>query len=207
MKGLLLKDVYLINKYCRAFILLIVVFVSISIWGNGNMFFMFYPCLISGMIPMTLLTCDEREKWSEYAGTLPYTRTQIVSAKYIIGFSTTMSVIILIAIVQAIKMTIANTFDFNEYFALLMNLVSISLIVPAILLPFIFKFGAEKGRIIYYVVIGGTCGIGFALENINGNLFALLAEISPILVGFSVAVLLYVISWLLSIKFYKNREI
>lgn len=207
MKGLLLKDVYLINKYCRAFILLIVVFVSISIWGNGNMFFMFYPCLISGMIPMTLLTCDEREKWSEYAGTLPYTRTQIVSAKYIIGFSTTMSVIILIAIVQAIKMTIANTFVFNEYFALLMNLVSISLIVPAILLPFIFKFGAEKGRIIYYVVIGGTCGIGFALENINGNLFALLAEISPILVGFSVAVLLYVISWLLSIKFYKNREI
>lgn len=207
MKGLLIKDVYLINKYCKVFILLIVVFVSISIFGNGNMFFTLYPCLISGILPMTLLTYDEREKWSEYAETLPYTRAQIVSAKYIIGLITTMSIIILIAIAQAIKMAIAKTFIFNEYCTLIMTIVSISLIVPAILLPFIFKFGAEKGRIIYYVVIGGTCGIGFALENINGNLFAFLAEVSPILVSFSVAILFYIISWLLSIQFYKNREI
>lgn len=207
MKGLLLKDVYMINKYCRAYILLIVVFFAISIFRNGNMFFILYPCLIIGMLPMTLITYDEREKWSEYAETLPYTRAQIVSAKYIIGLGIIMPVNILFAIAWAVEMTTAKTFVFNEYCTLLMTLVSISLIVPAILMSFIFKFGTEKGRIMYYVVVGGICAIGVLLEKINGNSFAFLLEVPPVLAGFFVAILLYALSWLLSIHFYKNREI
>lgn len=207
MKGLLLKDVYMINKYCRAYILVIVLFLAVSVFGNGNMFLTIYPYLITGMLLVTLITYDEREKWSEYAGTLPYTRAQIVSAKYILGLSIIMPVIIFTAIVRAVETITAKTFIFNEYCTLLMTLVSISLIVPAIILPFIFKFGAEKGRIIYYVFIGGTCAIGASLEKINGNPFTLLAEVSPVPAGFLIAILLYVLSWLLSIHFYKNREI
>ena len=85
MKGLLLKDFYMAAKYCRAFLLLVIVFLAVSIWGDENVFFVIYPVLIAGMIPVTLYSYDEREKWTLYSGTLPYTRTQFVSSKYLVG--------------------------------------------------------------------------------------------------------------------------
>ena len=52
---------------------------------KSNMFFVFYPCLFCGMVPVNLLAYDERSRWLQYSGTLPYTRAQIVSGKYLIG--------------------------------------------------------------------------------------------------------------------------
>ena len=64
MKGLLLKDFYLISKYCRAFLFIMAVFIGVSFLGEGNLFFAFYPCIISGMLPMTLIAYDEQKrKW------------------------------------------------------------------------------------------------------------------------------------------------
>ena len=85
MKGLLLKDLYMAAKYCRSILLVIVVFLSISFLGEDNLIFGFYPCLFCGMIPASLLSYDERSKWNVYCGTLPYTRAQFVSVKYLFG--------------------------------------------------------------------------------------------------------------------------
>ena len=84
MKGLLLKDWYMMKKYCRYYLFVSIGFIILSMMSSGNMFFIFYPCLLAGMIPVNLLGYDERSRWTEYVGTLPYTKTQIVSAKYLI---------------------------------------------------------------------------------------------------------------------------
>ena len=55
MKGLLLKDWYMIQKYCRSYILITAVIIGISIANGENLFFTFYPCMLCGMIPVTLL--------------------------------------------------------------------------------------------------------------------------------------------------------
>ena len=44
MKGLLLKDLYMAAKYCRAFLLIVVVFLAVSFFGDDNIFFVVYPC-------------------------------------------------------------------------------------------------------------------------------------------------------------------
>ena len=85
MKGLLLKDWYMMKKYCRMYIFIAAVFIAVSLVNNGNMFFVFYPCLLCGMIPVNLLGYDERSRWMQYSGTMPYTKTQIVSGKYLVG--------------------------------------------------------------------------------------------------------------------------
>lgn len=36
MKGLLLKDFYMAMKYCRAYVVIAVVFSLLSIWGNTS---------------------------------------------------------------------------------------------------------------------------------------------------------------------------
>ena len=85
MKGLLLKDLYLAAKHCRAFLLVAVVFLGVSFAGDENIFFIVYPTLITSMIPMTLISYDERDRWTQYSAALPYSRGQLVSSKYLIG--------------------------------------------------------------------------------------------------------------------------
>ena len=78
MKGLILKDLYMIKSYCKSYLLIAVVFFAVSFAGNNNMFFAFYPCLLCGMIPVTLLGYDERSRWIQYSGTMPYTKTHYI---------------------------------------------------------------------------------------------------------------------------------
>ena len=85
MKGLLLKDFYLSWRYCRAFLVIVAVFLAVSFTGDDNIFFLIYPIMIASVIPMTLVSYDEHDKWTAYSGTLPYTKTQLVSTKYLVG--------------------------------------------------------------------------------------------------------------------------
>ncbi len=209
MKGLLLKDLYLICKYCRVYILMIAVFIVVSFVGDGNLFFTFYPCIISGMLPMTLIAYDERENWNAYAGGLPFTKAQMVSVKYVIGLSMSAVVLTAVAIGEACRMVYSQMFVLSSYLILLIILLSLSLLAPALMLPFVFKFGSEKGRIIYYVVIILACGGSAALisTDANSSIISSQAGMSLAIVVCSASVLLYCISWLLSIYFYKRREV
>lgn len=87
MKGLLRKDLYLMIKYCRLFFILIIVFSFAGAWNN-NLFFALYPITISSIIPVNLLSYDEKSNWSLYACTFPCSRKEIVSSKYILTVCT-----------------------------------------------------------------------------------------------------------------------
>ena len=85
MKALLQKDLYQLRAYCKSYLLICAVFFGISLAGEGNLFFITYPAMLCSLIPATLQTYDERGKWACFAGTLPFTRAQLVSAKYLVG--------------------------------------------------------------------------------------------------------------------------
>lgn len=208
MKGLLLKDLYMTKKYCRSFLLLIVVFTAVSVFGNDSAFMIFYPCMVTGMIPVTLLSYDEREKWNEYAGTLPYDRADLVSVKYIMALLLGAVMVVFSTAAQTAKLLIRGTFTPGELLSLLMTFIVVSLIVPTLMLPFFFRFGVEKGRVAYYVTIGVICGGLAVLSGVGdgtGGLFA-----GRTLSGFTALVLvavLFAVSWRLSVCFYQRREI
>lgn len=205
MKGLLLKDYYMIIKYCKAFIFVLALFLLISCFEDSNMFFMFYPILIAGLIPITLISYDEREKWSTYSLTLPYDKNEIVISKYLVGLILEMLVFILIAVVQGVRLAYTGAFIMNDYLSLLSIVFGMGLIGPSILMPFIFKFGAEKGRIAYYIVIGLLCVCGTILAG-SGITIKTNLEYLWILVVI-VSLLVYFASLLISIKFYQKKEI
>ena len=103
MKGLLLKDFYQLIKNCKLFFLFDIVFLAVSFIYEGNMMFIGFPVMFSGILPLTLLAYDEREGWSEYCGTLPFSEKQIVSAKFLFGLiaqSVTAAVVAVIVFVQ-----------------------------------------------------------------------------------------------------------
>ena len=79
MRGLLLKDWYLIKKYCWILCLMDVLFIVLSLFAMDSVFIFIYPYMFAGIIPMTLYAYDEREKWKAYCAALPVSRKQYVS--------------------------------------------------------------------------------------------------------------------------------
>ena len=126
MKGLLLKDWYMMKQYCRAYLIIATVFIAMSLFSNGNMFFIFYPCLLCGMIPVNLLGYDERSHWMQYSGTLPYTKTQLVSAKYLIGLFVQLTMLIVTGAVQGIKMAVTDHFVLDEFVVLMLLMLIVA---------------------------------------------------------------------------------
>lgn len=207
MKGLLLKEAYMIRRYCKAYLLLVIVFLSVSFFGNDNLFFVFYPCLFANLIPVALLSYDERSKWDQFCGTLPYTKAQQVSSKYVVSLLIQIVIFMVTALAQAYRMVHTGTFSWKVYLSLLTVLLFMSSLVISVTLPIMFKWGTEKGRIAYSVMIGIIC----ALSVMGSFLFAGgvcirwdSAVVLPLLAVSAVG--LFALSWQLSIAVYKKRE-
>ncbi len=208
MKGLLLKDWYMTKKYCKYYLFVGIGFIILSLMSKGNMFFVFYPCLLCGMIPVNLLGYDERSRWTEYVGTLPYTKTQIVSTKYLIGLFAQTAFLTVTCIVQAVKMGIEGEFVLTEFLVLMMLLLIMATVSSSLTLPFIFKLGVEKGRAAYYVMIGVMCAGSIIASNLLSGEMQTEIKLNGILpIVCLVGIGIYALSWYLSIVFYKKREI
>ena len=208
MKGLLLKDWYMVKTYCRTYLLIAVAFIALSFLSDNNMFFVFYPCLLCGMIPVNLLAYDERSRWTQYSGTLPYTKTQIVSGKYLIGLFAQLAILIATGVGQVVKMSVAGDFVFGDFAVLMLLLLIVSTLSSSICLPFVFKLGVEKGRTAYYIMIGFVCGASVLASSILRG--QLVSEIQPNLILAVIAIVgigVYILSWYLSVSFFRKREI
>lgn len=207
MKGLLLKDFYMMKKYCRAYLLITVLLIAVSFFAEENLFMTFYPCLLCGMIPVNLLAYDERSHWMEFCGTLPYTRAQIVSGKYLIGLLTQVTLLLLIGIAQGIRMAMDGAFVLQDYAVLMLLMLCVSTIASSMTLPFTFKLGVEKGRIAYYVMIGIVCAaIATASIAFKRQLHNEIRVELPLVAVAVICVALYALSWYLSVVFYQKRE-
>lgn len=210
MKGLLLKDFYMACKYCRAYLLIVLVFALAAPFTYGNnLFMLFYPCILASMVPVNLLAYEAQCKWEPFAGTLPYSRCQLVSGKYLTGLISAGLVLVLSGIAQIVGMLAQGGFQAGEFFSLMAALALTACVVPAITLPLIFQFGVEKGRIVYLVMVGLFCGISaFASIALPDDVFAQAASFAPAMpLAFLAAVGLYALSWFLSTRFYGKREL
>ena len=209
MKGLLLKDFYMMAKYCRTYLLIGIVFIAVSFAGadSQNMFFVFYPCLLCGMIPVNLLAYDERSRWLEYSGTLPYTKAQLVSAKYLLGMIVQGAMLLAVGIAQGVRMQLSGSFQWGEYALMMASIFAMATITSSISLPFMFRWGVEKGRIAYYCMIGFVCAggyLGSVFFTESENVTVAGGALAWLLILLGTAV--YAFSWLASIALFRKRE-
>ena len=200
MKGFLKKDFYLTLGYCRSIFLIVAVFIVVGCMQTENYFFVFYPAIMVSLIAVSLLSYDEREHFCPYAAAMPQTRATYVSAKYVISLVYGLICVVVIVLAQAVFGKLrGENFIFFAGALLLLTLFS-----PAVSLPFMFKFGVEKGRIVYYFVIGLATAAALLLMNATYQRMVNFKLIFALL-GFG-AVILFAVSWLLSVRFYSQRE-
>lgn len=203
MIGLLRKDLYMTFAYFRVFLLMVALFLAVGVFGHDvGMFVIVYPMIIGMMLPVSLLSYDERFHWSRSCDAMPCSRAQVVSAKYLLTLLSVLLIFALTMLGQGIKL--AGSGRLAELADLAPLLLGLGLVGPALLLPIMFWLGVEKGRIAYYVAVGVVValGVGVGMNSGGAPVFS-----APVWVPTAAASLLFAVSWLLSIRLYEKREL
>ena len=205
MKGLLQKDLYMIWRYGRTLLLISLVFLAVSVMGENrdNFFFVIYPVLFGGVLPVTLISYEERCGWNSWCDTMPVSRTTVVNARYVCTFLCFLALYLLTLAVQAVVRIPRG--EGKALLELAQVLPAMGLVTPAVMLPVTLRWGVEKGRLVYYVVIGLLVALGLILFQ---NIRDLGGTLPPLVMGLSLplTLLVFAASWLLSVRIYQNRE-
>lgn len=211
MKGLLLKDFYMLMQTSRYYLFIICAF-AIGASFSGNMAFLLF-CLffIGSVMSFNLISYDEKSRWSSFSGAFPYTRMELVSTKYIMTIFCIAINILVNILIHGLGIMITGKNDWQNYLSLLFFLFPVGFIAPSLLLPATFKFGVEKGRLVYYallILISGCIGALTTLNTkIDYEILSITFTLKGICITMGIGAFLFVISWMISIHIYKNKEL
>lgn len=199
MKGLLLKDWYMMVKYCKAWVLILAVMMGASAFSERPMSFLMYPVMLAGLTAVTLIAYDERSGWTTLSRAMPYSKAQLVSVKYIVTLLLLAMAAVLAVVVQLVR---AGTGAGNagSMGGILGMLLSAGLVTPAVLLPLVFRFGVEKARILYGIVLGLVIGCMIFVSMTVQDMPQLVADGAFAVRALPVSAVLFGLSWLLSIR-------
>ena len=217
MKGLLLKDLYMMRKYCRSYLVIVGVFTIMAVvlpfvedGTRSTLCLSAYPVLLAGILPVTLISYEEKSKWNQYVGIFPYTKREQVSVKYLDMLAVLSIGLSLAAISQGVTLAATASFHWETYILLLEGILLTGLLSPCILLPVVFWFGVEKGRIVYFAVLilfFGGIGISKILIQEETVLWLFQRGSSGTLLALAVfGLLILSLSWRLSIWLYEKKE-
>lgn len=201
MKGLLVKDFLLMIKSKK--VILFMLFIGIIGGINDISFATGYILMVLAILSLSTISYDEANHGLNTLFTLPITRSDYVKEKYLFS--------LIITGIGFVLVTILNCFS-KSGFVEIVTILSTSLLLLSISLPFQLKEGNEKGRIVLFVVVFGFIFLFVFLNQFIPKFFesieAVLNTMNPTM--FSVGLLitsfvLYLISMMISIRVYNKR--
>lgn len=206
MKGLLIKDYYMLMKYFRTYVVIIGVMAIVTLFSTPAPLFIIYPVLMANMLPVSLVNYDEMSRFDRYYQTMPISKTQYVSAKYLMSLIFQILSLIIFTAAYSISLIRSSQFEVVAIMTIASYMIILVSVLPSILLPFVFKFGSEKGRMFYLLITAIFVGASMYLLN-NDTLLMIDMSTIGFVRAFIMSMLIYGISWFISIKIYKKREI
>ena len=140
MKGLLMKDLLNLKQTIRVWALLLALFIVIGFAQQSPVYISSMLTVMVLLLPVNALAYDENCKWDAYALTMPVTRRDLALSKY------------LLALVGAGAMALMGATP-DEVFSTIGLLLAAGLCMISIMLPLLFRFGVQKGRMVMIVVV------------------------------------------------------
>lgn len=210
MKGLLLKDWYVMLRQCRLHAVLIVAMAVLYGALDVGPAVLMYPMLFAGMIPTFILSHEERSGWEKYQETLPVSRRTVVTEKYIAAFISVCAAAVLIGLSWSVRLAFQGGGDLHQLPRVLVQLVIFGMLFPAFSLPAMLRLGVEKGRFVAALLSGvGACAIVWVSLRTamipQPDLATLMGWNLPLMLMIGAVVL--AASWLLAVRLYESREL
>ena len=201
MKALLKKDFYVLSKQLRFFLVAMVVFAALPS-SSTSLFAVVY----ASMLPYSTMAYDERCKWDRLCAMLPYSTWDIVLSKYMLGYLCCGGVA-LVAVAAKVIFIALGIADGGDSPLIVLVALSTATILMALTLPPMFRFGVERGRMLYVILIVGIATGSLAFLEVAGTSAAAPAmQLAGIAVPIA-AVVVNAVSIFLSVRLYPHRDV
>lgn len=220
MTGLILKDFLVMKKTLRYYLLVMAVYSFMAFTGTLTYSIVSGFAVIMGcMAPMSTFAYDEQARWDKFAVSTPVGRKGVVKARYLFSLilllvGGVLAVVISFVIVRFGKVEATVWW---EPLAITAVVCLVGLLLNCVILPILFKFGAEKSRVvslaIFGVTFGGMAALAWLVENRGLNLSGVgeaIAALPPaVLIAAPVVIVfaLFYLSYLVSVGFYQKKEL
>lgn len=220
IKGLIVKDFQTIKSYKSTVIYMIVIFVVFAFFNNDLMssLAIFMP-LCFEMLGISSFSYDNLAKADKYVLTFPLSKKDIVKARYIYILIVTLLGaflgFVLTLITQGIKTSNVVDKDFlGNTLAIIFGSLTVMILLQSFQIPIMYKFGAEKGRIMQMIMIVALM-IGISLIvtilmkffNVSLESFIIMLEDYLIAILSIFVIIIYILSFVISCKIYERKEI
>lgn len=152
MSGLLLKDLLVLRKGAKSYLLFLALYAALSLyWSNG--LFSTLLVVIVMMLPMNCFAWDNYTKWDTYAGALPVSARTVVASRYLLVLLVSAAALLLMAALSAVSFLITGHMDWETFLFSCTSSLAGALLVNAVTLPLMYKYGPERARILMMVCL------------------------------------------------------
>jgi ABC-type transport system involved in multi-copper enzyme maturation permease subunit len=216
MKGLLEKDLRLMISRKQSILIFIVASLFVAFTMEGS-FVVSYLTMLFTVIAISTLSYDEYDNGFAFLMTLPFSRKTYVREKYIFTLLAEITAwIVSVILYYAVNMIKGVRLDLLSEAPVLLMYLPLLFLMACMMLPIQFRFGAEKSRTAYFIVIGGLAVLLFIVFKLIGSgdgsidiiekaLSFLLSPVGIITVT-AVFLILVAVSYLLSVRIMEKKE-
>lgn len=216
MRGLLIKDFKLMKGQKNFIIAIVAISLIMIITSPETLFPVGFLGFVGPLFSLSSISYDEFDNGNAFLFSLPITRKGYVLEKYIFGLILGIAFLLLGTVISLIGIGITKTGGFNEIIITTSSLFPAILLLLSIMLPFILKYGGEKGRIAIIGVMGFIFVVGLVLkkttEYMGIDLYALLKNLPQfepqvyILLFLLLSVVVLGISYFISLAILRKKE-
>lgn len=168
MKSLIMKDLYNIGHNAKSMFFILLVFAVIYIPLSGAQIYIFISAVLCCMMTITTFSFDNISNWTRYAMIMPVSKKDLVAGKFATLFIFTAGGTVFGLAAGLIGSAVTGKFSLGltgigEILFTALIAFAIAIIFGSMSIPLVFKFGAERGRIILLVAFLVPLGICFAV--------------------------------------------
>ena len=216
MKGLLEKDLRLMLSRKQSILIFIVASLFVAFTMDGS-FVVSYLTMLFTVIAISTLSYDEYDNGFAFLMTLPFSRKTYVREKYIFTLLAEITAwVISVIFYYVVNMIKGVRIDLLTEAPVLLMYLPLLFLMACMMLPIQFRFGAEKSRTAYFIVIGGLAVLLFIVFKLIGSgdgsidiietaLSFLLSPVGIITVT-AIFLILVAVSYLLSVRIMEKKE-
>lgn len=216
MKGMLIKDWKLMKGQKNFFILIFIVALGMTIFGDDTSFALGFLSFVVSLFTISTISYDEFDNGNAFLFTLPITRTNYAIEKYVLGLLLGAGGWLLALMVVILSNLFKETMPVLDIIRIATMIFPVMLVILAFMIPFQLKFGSEKGRIAIIGAVGLTLLLGIGVvkvaELLSIDLISMFNNVAEmnfgmlLVVVLGIALIICAISMTISISIMKKKE-
>lgn len=217
MRGLLLKDWYLLKENRQLFTIILGMAALFTFTNSDVTFISTFITIIMSMMVVSTISYDDFDRSNSFLMTLPTTRKQYVLEKYVLGVVLIgIGWVLSTCVATVIQLLNAPIVDYMEWFLSSASIMLLGIFFLAIMIPSQLKFGSDKGRIAMIAFSLGIFMIGAGVvllcNKFNIDLEGILLAITRLplrilITSFAILfILCVVISYRISLHVFQKKQ-